>query len=161
MNNNNLEKVFDVDVEVLPPEPPKIPPVPALPKPKQSVKDIKNEELEKFLIDDLKVSREDLDTIIDLGKDALSQVLTIASEGQHPRFFEAAAMLIKSINEANRERMELYLKISQIRKNQADVGDNKSGNVNIEKGVFIGTTQQLLEMLNGAKKELKHEPIDS
>lgn len=159
MNNKKLEEVFDVEVtEVIPPTKPSqtLPAVP--PKPKQTARQIRDEELEKFLHEDLAAFRTDLDTIVDNGQSALAEVLSIATQGQHPRFFEAAAMLIKSINEANRERIELHLKVSQIRKNQAETaGGGAGGGINIEKGVFLGTTQQLLEMLN-TKKPLTHEP---
>lgn len=109
---------------------------------------------EAALIQDMENSRRDFDTIMTLGKDALEKVLNIAEEGQHPRFFEAAGLMIKSLTDANRERVELHLKLSQIRKNQVDIQriiDPKISPITIDKAIFTGTTKDLLELVNPKK----------
>ena len=113
---DKLADVFDVEItEVIPPAKPLV-----AKKTDTPVAD----PLEKDLLSDLQASRVDFDTIIELGKTALENVLSIADQGQHPRFYEAAAILIKNISDANKERLELHLKLSQIRKNQADAAED-------------------------------------
>lgn len=144
--NQILNEVFDVDVVEVTEN---LPVIPLKSKTNIPLVDTIDE---KHLKEDIQATREDLDTIIDLGKTALEQVLSIAGEGQHPRFYEAAAMIIKSINEAARERVELHLKVSEIRKNQSEVGQKPT--INVDKAIFTGSTMELLKIINprAAKK---------
>jgi hypothetical protein len=107
--------------------------------------------LETDLHQDYNSSRENTQELMKLGKAALSEVLTIASAGQHPRFFEAAALMIKTLAETNMGFMDTQTKLYQIKKAQGELG--VGGDVNIEKAVFVGTTAELLKAIN--KKNTK------
>lgn len=141
---NTINQTFDVEVEEIKSNYP-------VPKVRDNAQVVTVTDPEQALIADLQSSREDFDEIIERGKEALQTVLEIAEEGQHPRFFEAASMMIKSLTDANRERMEIHLKLNQIRKIQRESG--QEGPVNIEKALFVGTTSELLELVNPRHKK--------
>jgi CHASE3 domain sensor protein len=145
---NKLTQIFDVEVEDVAQKQQKTTALTTKPPVRTDIIEAK---LDADLLSDLQASRQDFDTIIDLGKTALETVLSIAEQGQHPRFYEAAAMLLKSINEANKERMDVFVKLAQIRKLQAEVG--KGPDITVEKGIFVGTTQQLQALMNPRKNE--------
>lgn len=109
--------------------------------------------IDNTLIPDFVTSRENIDAIMDMGRAALEKVLEIAQEGQHPRFYEAAALLIKNLSDANYQYVELHEKVSRIRKNNSDSGhgNNNGPKINIEKAVFTGTTSDLLKQVNPRK----------
>lgn len=129
-------------------------PVPVTP-PKKPVPYVYDDE--NALIEDLKSSRADFDTVIEQGQTALVEVLSIATQGQHPRFYEAAAMLIKSITEANKERMDIHVKLNEIRQKQSLLGSGGKGpTVNVDKAMFFGTTEELQAMMKKKVVELEH-----
>ena len=109
--------------------------------------------LERDLHQDYNSSRDNTQELMELGKAALSEVLTIASSGQHPRFFEAAALMIKTLSETNMGFMDTQTKLYQIKRAQGELGGVSDGGVNIEKAVFYGTTADLLKELNNNKKK--------
>lgn len=107
--------------------------------------------IDETLIQDFTTSRDNVDAIMDMGRTALQKVLEIAQEGQHPRFYEAAALLIKNLSDANFQYMEIHEKVSRIRKNNADSGHEDSPKISIEKAIFTGTTADLLKQVNPRK----------
>lgn len=110
-----------------------------------------NETLESQIYEDYIKSRDNFDNILESGSTALEKVLDIAEQGQHPRFFEAAALLLKTLSEANKEYMEIHLKMVQIKKTKAEISGNISpdlGNsVTVDKAIFIGSTKDLLNQI--------------
>jgi hypothetical protein len=118
--------------------------------------------IDKTLIPDFNTSRDNIDAIMDMGRVALEKVLEIAQEGQHPRFYEAAALLIKNLSDANYQYLELHEKISRIRKNNSESGHNNNdvGKISIKNAIFTGTTADLLKQVN-PRPEKKPIVIDS
>lgn len=111
------------------------------------------------LLEDYNSSRDNTQDLMDVGKQALQEVLAIASQGQHPRFFEAAALLIKTLNETNMNFMDTQEKLYRVKRTQQDLGLESHRPINIEKAVFIGTTTDLLKQVN-AKKQINVEAED-
>ena len=93
MNNfkKNMEQIFDVTPTVKE-EKVSLPVVSA----KYNEADIKQD-----LNDAYQQSKENLQGIIDQGKDAMEEILNIAKAGQHPRAFEVYSGLLKNMTEAN------------------------------------------------------------
>ena len=50
---------------------------------------------------DFNLTRKNLKELIDRGSEAIDGILKIASEGDHPRAYEVAATLIKTVSEVN------------------------------------------------------------
>jgi len=97
------------------------------------------------LTSDYQFSRDQYQTLIEKGNDALEELLTIAKEGEQPRAFEVATQLINSLTATTKELLQL-----QKTKKEIEVKDNKS--VKTENNLFIGSTKELQELLEQKKK---------
>ena len=139
---NNFEKsmaeVFDVTPTIVEEKKKEILPV------VNSEKDIKEQELQKDLTDAYEQSKENLQGIIDQGKEAMGEILEIAKAGQHPRAFEVYGTLLKNMVDANKELLAIQ---KQIREMEGIKKDNTS--TNIDKAIFIGSTAELNKLIKG------------
>ena len=139
---NNFEKsmaeVFDVTPTVVEEKKKEILPV------TKSEKDTKEQELQQDLTDAYEQSKENLQGIIDQGKEAMGEILEIAKAGQHPRAFEVYGTLLKNMVDANKELLAIQ---KQIREMEGIKKDNAS--TNIDKAIFIGSTAELNKLIKG------------
>ena len=101
--------------------------------------------VEDDLTDDYQQSRENLQTIIDQGKEAMEDILRIARESEHPRAFEVYGTLLKNMVDANKELLN-------IQKQMRDMNGKKEvNNTTIDKAIFLGSTKDLSALLKGKK----------
>jgi len=97
--------------------------------------------IEDDLTDDYQQSRENLQSIIDQGKEAMEDILRIARESEHPRAFEVYGTLLKNMVDANKELLS-------IQKQMRDMNGKKEvNNTNIDQAIFIGSTTELSKLL--------------
>lgn len=100
---------------------------------------------------DYELSRETHRDLIDQGQDALTKLLKVAEESQHPRAYEVAGQLLKNLSDMTDKLMALHEKRKKL---EAQQGNNKQiAGVNVDKAVFVGTTSELLKEI----KSVKHE----
>ena len=132
--NKNMEKIFDVTPKIIENE-------------KTNSITTTNTiygkpDLEQDLTDAYQQSRENLQSIIDQGREAMDQILEISKQGQHPRSFEVYATLLKNVTEANKELLN-------IQKQMRDMDNVKKeiNNTNIDKAIFVGSTEELNKFL--------------
>ena len=98
-------------------------------------------DLKEDLVDAYQQSRENLQEIIDQGKEAMGEILEIAKAGQHPRAFEVYGTLLKNMVDANKELLNIQKQMRDMDKNKKD-GDTK-----IDKAIFVGSTAELSKLL--------------
>ena len=91
--------------------------------------------------DDFKYSRENLYHIIERGQDALSGILQVAQETDHPRAYEVAGNLIKQVAEVTEKLGDLQEKMRRLK----EVPNNAPKSVT--NALFIGSTAELQKML--------------
>ena len=108
-----------------------------------------DKELSILLDHDLKVdyekTRNNLDSLIAKGTDAIDDMLSIARQSEKARDFEVAGNMIKTMVDASKDLLE-------IQKTMRDMtGKKESGTTNIKNAVFVGSTTELLR----AMRELK------
>jgi len=100
--------------------------------------------------DDAEYARKNLKDLIAKGNVAIDNLLQVAKESEHPRAYEVASGLIKNLSDLNKDLLE-------IQKRKKDLlpksGNEKNGNLSIDKAVFIGSTTDLIKMLKQSKKE--------
>ena len=135
--NKNLSEIFDVTpIEEVKTE--KLPTVSA----KYNTPDI-----EEDLTDAYQQSKENLQGIIDQGKEAMEEILNIAKAGQHPRAFEVYGTLLKNMVDANKELLGIQKQMREMDKKK------EVNNTNIDKAIFVGSTADLGKLLkdNGHK----------
>ena len=95
MDTTGIENSLDVAAEVLPPE---------KPKPKKKEREVN---IEKDIKKDYDYSRGQLYDVIEKGQEALSGVLDVANNTDHPRAFEVAGQLVKSVSDATEKLLSL------------------------------------------------------
>jgi predicted transcriptional regulator len=135
--DKNMEKIFDV-----PAKDNKDLPVVTKTTPLYNAPNI-----EEDLGDAYQQSRENLQGIIDQGQEAMHEILEIAKAGQHPRAFEVYSGLLKNMVDANKELLSIQKTMREMNKKK------EVNNTNIDKAIFVGSTNELAKFLkdNGNK----------
>lgn len=100
--------------------------------------------------EDADFARSNMRTLIAKGNQAMDQLLAVAKESEHPRAYEVAATLIKSLADMNKDLLDLQKK----RKDLTPNGDGFAGNaknLNVDKAIFVGSTNELVKFLKNNK----------
>jgi hypothetical protein len=100
--------------------------------------------------EDADFARSNIRTLISKGNQAMDQLLAVAKESEHPRAYEVAATLIKSLADMNKDLLELQKK----RKDLAPQGEgfaSNAKNLNVDKAIFVGSTNELVKFLKNNK----------
>ena len=95
--------------------------------------------------DDFKYSRENLNHIIERGQDALSGILQVAQETDHPRAYEVAGQLLKT-NAENTEKL-VNLQTTKKKLKETDQPQRVTNN----NSLFVGSTQELQQLIKNKK----------
>jgi hypothetical protein len=90
---------------------------------------------------DHKYSRENYYNLIEKGQEAIEGILDVAKEGQHPRAYEVAGNLIKSVADTVDKLQDLNKKLKDLKELP------KTANANIKNALFVGSTAELQKML--------------
>ena len=131
--DKNMEQIFDVTPKEEVPE-----------TTKAAVVHYNEPDMKEDLTDAYQQTKENLQSIIDQGKDAMEEILNVAKAGQHPRAFEVYATLLKNMVDANKELLNTQKQMRDISGAKKDSGGTK-----IDKAVFIGSTSELNKFLKG------------
>lgn len=89
---------------------------------------------------DYEYARGNMINVIEKGQEALSGILEVAAMSQHPRSYEVAASLIKTMADVNKDLLDLTKKKMDI---SGELGQPKTINNNL----FVGSTAELQRML--------------
>ena len=94
---------------------------------------------------DFEVGRENLYKLLDKGNEAIDGILALAKEGEHPRAYEVAGQLIKTVSEVSQNLLDMQEKLKKIK----DVPNTAPKNVT--NALFVGSTTELQKLLKGKK----------
>ena len=89
---------------------------------------------------DYKYTRTTLYGLVERGQDAIEGILDLAKESEHPRTYEVAGQLIKTVSETSE-------KLLQIQKMMDDLEDDKPRNQTTNQNLFVGSTAELQKLL--------------
>ena len=89
---------------------------------------------------DYKYSREIFYNLVERGQDAIEGILDIAKESEHPRVYEVAGQLIKTVGETTEKLIDLQAKMKQL-----DKDDNTPDKV--QNNLFVGSSAELQKLL--------------
>ena len=95
---------------------------------------------------DFETGRKNLYNLLDKGNEAIDGILNLAKEGEHPRAYEVAGQLIKTVSEVSQDLLGLQEKMKKIK----DVPNNAPKNVT--NALFVGSTTELTKILKKDKK---------
>ena len=89
---------------------------------------------------DYKYSREIFYGLVERGQDAIEGILDIARESEHPRVYEVAGQLIKTVGETTEKLIDLQAKVKEL-----DKDDTKPDKV--QNNLFVGSSTELQRLL--------------
>lgn len=128
-----LGVVKDIKEEIVDPKP-------LIPRPKTSVTVSSDRDIESDI--DYNYSRENFYNLIERGQDAITGILDLAKESEHPRTYEVAGQLIKTVSEVTERLIDLQEKMRKLK----EVPDK--GPTNVTNALFVGSTKELQALLN-------------
>jgi len=94
---------------------------------------------------DFETGRKNLYNLIDKGNEAIDGILNLAKEGEHPRAYEVAGQLIKTVSEVSQNLLDLQDKLKKVK----DIPDK--GPKNVTNALFVGSTTELTKLLKKKK----------
>ena len=94
---------------------------------------------------DFEIGRENLYKLLDKGNDAIDGILALAKEGEHPRAYEVAGQLIKTVADVSKDLLELQEKLKKIKEVP------KTGPKSVTNALFVGSTTELQKFLKDKK----------
>jgi len=101
-------------------------------------------DIEQDLNDAYQQSKENLQGIIDQGKEAMEEIFQVAKAGQHPRAFEVYGTILKNMVDANKELLNIQKQMRDM-----DGKQKETNNTTIDKAIFVGSTAELSKLIKG------------
>ena len=95
---------------------------------------------------DYKYSREIFYGLVERGQDAIEGILDIAKESEHPRVYEVAGQLIKTVGETTEKLIDLQAKMKELDK------DNNMPE-KVQNNLFVGSSAELQKLLRNNAQE--------
>ena len=89
---------------------------------------------------DYKYSREVFYGLVERGQDAIEGILDIARESEHPRVYEVAGQLIKTVGETTEKLIDLQAKVKELDKDDS-IPDQ------VQNNLFVGSSTELQRLL--------------
>lgn len=90
---------------------------------------------------DYAYSRQNFYSLIERGQDAIDGILDLAKESEHPRTYEVAGQLIKTVSEVTERLADLQEKMQRLKEVPKD------GPTNVTNALFVGSTKELQKLL--------------
>jgi hypothetical protein len=100
---------------------------------------------------DFETARANLLEVIETAKTSLHELSNLAQQSQHPRSYEVLSGLVSTIVMANKDLLDLQIKIRSIRNADAPITSTK----NITNNNLFLSTAELAKMIAGVKDEQK------
>ena len=94
---------------------------------------------------DFETGRKNLYDLLDKGNEAIDGILELAKEGEHPRAYEVAGQLIKTVSEVSQNLLDLQDKLKKVKEIP------EKGPKNVTNALFVGSTTELQKMLKEKK----------
>jgi len=123
---SKLEKSLDIETTLVPIS--------------KEVIDIKSTDVPNDPQKDYEYSRGQLYSLISKGQEAVDGILEIAQESGHPRAFEVAGQLIKSVADTTDKLIDLQKKMR-------DLDSPQKGPTTVNNSLFVGSTAELSKLI--------------
>lgn len=154
-DHSTLDKIFDIDPNTVVIEAGTTTLIPVNPAPSALAANTSVDETNIAQLDsDVQYAREVMRDSIEHVREAMKSAILLAQSGDSPRAFEVVGNMLSSIVNANKELAVLHkTREETIASQKARVqGSEKTGDVHIEKAVFIGRAADLLRELRQTQK---------
>lgn len=100
-------------------------------------------------IDDYVLSRSTLRSLIEVGANSLTELLTVAQSSQKARDYEVAAKMMDTLAGITKTMKDLHKK----ELDTSEISKVTNENVSVDKAIFVGTTKDLMKALREIKEE--------
>ena len=90
---------------------------------------------------DYEYSRGNLYSLIEKGQEALNGILEVAQGSDHPRAYEVAGQIIKSVGDTTDKLIDLQAKMKNLKK------EDKDSPKTVNNALFVGSTSDLSKLL--------------
>lgn len=90
---------------------------------------------------DFEFARNNIRELAEKGKIAVDNILQVASATDHPRAYEVAANLLKSMADINKDLIELQKKKRDL------MPQREQPQITVDKAVFVGSTSDLIKQI--------------
>jgi hypothetical protein len=134
-NFDPIDKALDIDSKIVDVEP----------------KPIKKPEVPEDPQKDYSYTRANLYNLISKGQEAIDGILEIAQESGHPRAFEVAGQLIKSVGDVSDKLLDLQKKMKDLD------APSKNGPTTVNNALFVGSTAELSKLVKQGLLNNKEE----
>ena len=95
---------------------------------------------------DFNIARTNINSLLQKGNTAVDNLLNVAKETEHPRAYEVAANLIKTLADLNKDLLDIQKKRKELNNNKPT-----SEKTIIDKAVFIGSTAEMVKLIRSSK----------
>jgi|TARA_B100000085_G_C18545063_1_gene513521 hypothetical protein len=129
---DGIEETLNVETEIVPTE--------KTPKPKKRTERVID--IEKDIKKDYDYTRGQLYDVIEKGQEALSGILDVANNTDHPRAYEVAGQLVKSVSDAAEKLVALQQKMQDL-----EEGPKSKQKVTNNNALFVGSTAELSKLI--------------
>lgn len=99
--------------------------------------------------DDYELARSTLRSVITKGATALDDIIILARSSEHPRSYEVAGQVMKTLADVSKDLLALQKQKQEIEKPTAEQKQTIEQQNNI---VFAGSTQDLIKMIGNSKQ---------
>jgi hypothetical protein len=131
--DEQLNEIMDVSIEIAE-ETKKVPTV---------ISKDRSENIEN----DYEYARENLYNLVERGQDALDGIIQLSKETEHPRAYEVAGQLIKTVSDTAEKLIDLQKKLKELEKE-----DEKSSVKTQHNHLYVGSTAELQKFLKKNKE---------
>jgi hypothetical protein len=121
---------------------------PVPPPPKEIVVHQAQEQTDDKKEADFEIARTNIKTLLVKGEEALDGILYLAQNSDHPRAYEVAGQLIKTLVDANKDLMGLHKTGKEGREKASTVIEPTITN----NSIFVGTTNDLQKLIKERKE---------
>lgn len=101
--------------------------------------------------DDAEHARETMHVLIDKGNEAIEGILHIAKNSEHPRAYEVAGQLIKTVSDVAKDLLD-------VQKKKKDLEGDTPTKVHTQNNLFVGSTHDLLKAMKQVSKSEEEIP---
>ena len=112
--------------------------------------EIKKQEVPDDPQKDYEYTRANLYSLISKGQEAIDGILELAQQSNHPRAYEVAGQLIKSVGDVNDKLMD-------IQKKMKDLDYPQKGPTTVNNSLFVGSTAELSKIIKQGLLNNKEE----
>lgn len=98
-------------------------------------------------VEDYHLARNNLHNLINVGNEAMSQLSEVAKGTEHPRAYEVLANIMKTLADTSKDLYDIQEKTRAIKEKDNPRVEKNTTNINVEKGVFVGSASELLKSI--------------